>query len=84
MSIRQAKLKKVSKYPVKLKITWYEPTKRRDVDNITFAVKFIQDALVKAGILENDGQKQVHEIEHIVLTDRDNPRIEVEILKGGD
>ena len=81
-SIRASKLAKVGKYPVKLKITWYEPNKRRDVDNITFAVKFIQDALVKAEILENDGQKQIHEIEHTVLTDRDNPRIEVEILKG--
>ena len=78
-SIREAKLTKVSNYPIKLKITWYEPTKRRDIDNITFAVKFILDALVKARILENDNQKHVHEIEHKVLVDRDYPRIEIEL-----
>ena len=55
--IRQAKLKKVYKYPIALKITWYEKNKRRDVDNITFATKFIQDALVKCGVIENDSQK---------------------------
>ena len=82
LAIREHKLKKVDKYPIKLKITWYEPDRRRDVDNITFAVKFIQDALVKSGILENDGQKQINAIEHIVLTDRDNPRIEVELISN--
>lgn len=82
VAIREHKLKKVDKYPIKLKIMWYEPDRRRDVDNITFAVKFIQDALVKSGILENDGQKQINAIEHIVLTDRDNPRIEIELISN--
>lgn len=82
--IRQAKLKKVDKYPIALKITWYEKNKRRDIDNITFATKFIQDALVKCGILENDSQKYINRIEHNVSVDKDNPRIEVEIIEVGD
>lgn len=78
-AIRQAKLKKIDKYPVSLEITWYEPNKRRDIDNITFAVKFILDALVKSGVLENDSQRYVNKISHDVQADKQKPRIEVEI-----
>ena len=83
LHIRQAKLKRVDKYPVTLKITWYEENKRRDIDNITFATKFIQDALVKCGVLENDGQKQINKVIHDVKVDKSNPRIEVEIIEVG-
>lgn len=82
-AIRKANMQKVNKYPVKLKITWYEPNKRRDIDNITFATKFIQDALVNEGILINDSQKYIDGLEHHVLCDKVNPRIEVEILETG-
>ena len=42
--------------PVYIKYTFYEKTKRRDLDNIAgFAHKVIQDALVAQGILKNDG-----------------------------
>lgn len=76
---RREKLHRIYKYPVRLKITWYEPNKRRDVDNITFAVKFILDELVKERILQNDSQKYVCEIWNSVKVDKLNPRIEVEI-----
>ena len=78
-AIRAARLKPVEKYPVELQIAWYEPDRRRDVDNIQFAVKFIQDALVEAGILEKDSQKYVSKLSHEVKVDRKNPRIEVTI-----
>lgn len=81
MYIRQFKVKRVDKYPVKLKIVWYEANKKRDIDNITFATKFIQDALVKSGILKNDNQSCVNEVEHHVCVDKDNARIEVEIIE---
>jgi len=74
-------LKKVENYPVELEIKWYEKDRRRDIDNITFAVKFIQDALVKKGILEDDSRKYVAGLSHTVLTDKENPRIEVNILE---
>lgn len=76
---RRGKLQRIYKYPVRLKITWYEPNKRRDVDNITFAVKFILDELVKERILQNDSQKYVCDIWNKVRVDKYNPRIEVEI-----
>lgn len=47
-SILRAKLKKVINYPITLKITWYEENRKRDIDNICFATKFIHDDLVKA------------------------------------
>lgn len=82
IAIYKAKLKKVDKYPIQLKIAWYEPNKRRDIDNITFATKFILDALVETGIIENDSQKYVNSISHRVRIDKNNPRIEVEIERG--
>lgn len=78
-AIRQAKIERVTTYPITLKITWYELDLRRDIDNITFAVKFIQDALVKAKILKDDSQKHIDKLIHDVKKDKDNPRIEVEI-----
>lgn len=74
-------LHRVNKYPITLKIAWYEPNKRRDVDNITFSVKFIQDALVKADVIEDDSQNFINVVQHEVYIDRENPRIEVEILE---
>ena len=74
----------IKKYPVQLNITWYEPNDRKDIDNITFATKFIQDSLVRTGILEDDSRKYINQVNHSVFTDKENPRIEVEILCGGD
>jgi Holliday junction resolvase RusA-like endonuclease len=82
IAIKQAKLEKVINYPIMLKITWYEQNKRRDIDNITFATKFIQDELVNSGIIENDSQKYINKLEHDVKIDKDNPRIEVEIIEN--
>ncbi len=45
--------------PVKIHFTWVESNKKRDLDNICFAKKFILDALVKANIIKNDTQNYV-------------------------
>lgn len=68
------------KYPVELDIKWYEKDNRRDVDNVCFAVKMILDALVNAGVLEDDARRFVRGISHEVFTDKANPRIEVSIF----
>lgn len=78
--IKQAKLEKVTNYPIKVKIDWYEVNRRRDIDGITFASKFILDALVKMSIITDDSQKYVNAIEHHVYKDKDNPRIEVSLI----
>ena len=58
---------------------WYEATKRRDLDNIAFAKKFIQDALVSLGVLEGDGWKHIAGFTDEFYIDKENPRIEVVI-----
>lgn len=78
-ALSKGELEKVDRYPISLTIKWYEPNNKRDIDNITFATKFILDSMVCMGIIENDSRKYVDSIEHSVFTDKENPRIEVEI-----
>lgn len=64
--------------PVYMKYTWYEPNKRRDLDNISsFGRKVIQDALVNAAALKDDGWKHVVGFSDRFEVDKENPRIEV-------
>lgn len=58
---------------------WVEPNKRRDPSNIAFAKKFIEDALVDIGIIENDGWKHIAGFSDSFSVDKDNPRVEVTI-----
>lgn len=68
--------------PVWMKYIWYERNKRRDKDNISsFGRKVIQDALVKVGVLENDGWAYVDGFSDRFKVDKKNPRIEIEILE---
>lgn len=66
---------------VDLVITWYEPNQKRDKDNIMAGQKFILDGLVQAGVIANDGWKQVGKITHDCQVDRENPRVEVELIE---
>ena len=64
--------------PVRIKYTFYEPNRKRDLDNISgVAHKFIQDALVKCKVLDNDGWNNIVGFEDHFFTDKHNPRIEV-------
>lgn len=67
--------------PSVLFIKWYEPSCKRDIDNVAFAKKFIFDTLVSMGILEGDGRKHIPLFfDSFPVPDKDNPRIEVTIL----
>lgn len=60
---------------------YYCRNQKRDLDNIAgFAHKAIQDSLVKAGILVNDGWKQVAGFSDTFRVDKDNPHIEICLL----
>lgn len=65
--------------PVRLKFRWFEPNRRRDLDNVAFAKKFILDALVKNGVLPDDGPKYVIGFTDEFFIDKDHPRVEVDI-----
>ncbi len=69
---------------VALLFHWYEPNKKRDMDNIAFAKKFILDALVKNSVIQSDGWRGVAGFSDLFAVDKDNPRIEVEIVEVGE
>lgn len=77
--IRAQKLKKCS--PVEIIFTWYEPNMKRDKDNISSGGrKVILDSLVKMGILNGDGWKGYGDYSDRFEVDKNNPRVEVELL----
>lgn len=45
--------------PVKGKFIWIEENRKRDLDNVCFAKKFILDSLVQSGVLKDDNRKIV-------------------------
>jgi Holliday junction resolvase RusA-like endonuclease len=72
-SIRQALTKKTLRRvekPCEIFIEWHEKTKRRDVDNIQSAQKFILDALQHFNIIKNDSRKYIKQIHHTVIDDK--------------
>ena len=46
-------------HPIKINFIWIDKNKKRDLDGICFAKKFILDAMQKCGKLENDNRKWV-------------------------
>lgn len=51
-------MKKYEK-PIFINFNWIEKNKKRDLDNIAFAKKFILDAMVKTKKIKNDGWQYV-------------------------
>lgn len=68
---------------VNMVYTWVEPNKKRDKDNIAFAKKFIQDALVKSGVLNNDGWREIDGFSDLFKVDPDNVGVKVDIVEVG-
>ena len=63
-----------------LHYVFFEKNRCRDLDNISgYAHKLVQDALVKAGYLANDGWNDIAGYTDTFAVDKRNPRIEVEI-----
>lgn len=66
--------------PVIIRYRWYEPNKRRDLDNISsFGRKVIQDALVQTKVLRDDGWSYIIGFQDAFFVDKEHPHIEVEI-----
>lgn len=66
--------------PIWIEYMFYERNRRRDKDNIEgFAKKVIQDGLVRAGVLENDGWKHIDGSASRFCVDAKNPRVEIKI-----
>ena len=71
------------KRPVVLSYTWWEKDRRRDKDNIAFAKKFIQDALVQQGVILDDGWGEIQGFSDDFKVDKTRARIEVRIRESG-
>ena len=75
----RAKIGPIKRYPVVIVCRWYVPDRRKDLDNVAFAKKFVCDGLVLAKVLEDDSQKFVQGFRDEFYVDKSNPRVEVEI-----
>lgn len=66
---------------VDVEITWYCKNKKKDKDNISGGgTKFILDGMVQAGVVGNDGWKNIGNITNHFEVDREFPRIEVRVV----
>ena len=67
---------------IRLLFQWQERKRNRDPDNVCAAKKFVLDALVKAGVIPNDGWENIHGFtdEFLVGT----PGVEVSLREMGD
>ena len=66
--------------PIKVEYTWIEPNRKRDLDNVSsFGRKVIQDALVKARVIKNDGWDDIVGFSDNFKLDKKKPRIEIHI-----
>jgi Holliday junction resolvase RusA-like endonuclease len=64
-----------------VRFIWYLTNKRRDLDNIAFAKKFILDGAVKAGVIPNDNVKYITGFEDIVVFS-EVEKVEVTFIYG--
>ncbi|MDN6161618.1 RusA family crossover junction endodeoxyribonuclease [Tetragenococcus halophilus] len=78
MPVRTQKLS----LPIKLHITWFCENRRIDPDNVAFAKKFLLDGMQEAGCLKNDGFNQIKGFVDEFEIDKENPRIEVNIIES--
>lgn len=65
---------------VKVGITWYCKNQKIDPDNLSFAKKFVIDGLVAAGVIDNDGWKNILGFEDRFEVDKVNPRVEIMLI----
>lgn len=82
-SIRQALTSKSLYKPSKavmVRFEWHEKTKKRDADNIASAKKFILDALVNMGVLEDDSRKYVKGFYDVIVDDKTD-FVKVELIE---
>lgn len=73
-------LKSIQVPDVQINITWYSKNRRKDKDNISFAKKFIIDGIVAAGVLKDDGYKNIKGFTDTFMVDKENPRVELELV----
>ena len=70
--------------PVFIRYRFFEPNKKRDLDNISgYFHKVFQDSLVYNNVIHNDSWQYITGFQDIFDVDNKHPRIEVEIIEQG-
>ncbi|MGM0175730.1 RusA family crossover junction endodeoxyribonuclease [Enterococcus sp. DIV0800] len=87
--VRHAFLQKIDEFknlklPIALDIIWFCKDKRKDKDNIAFAIKFILDGMIAAGVIKNDGWSEISGFSHHFEVDKKRPRIEITVRNEPD
>lgn len=77
---KQQKTKPINSFPVLITYNWYSKNKRKDIDNVAFSKKFINDGLVMAGVLPDDSRKFISGFKDNFFIDKEYPRVEIIIL----
>ena len=67
-----------TQYPVHMTYTWHRKNRRTDPSNVAWGTKYIEDALQRAGVLRNDGPREIASITHQYVYDADENYVEVE------
>ena len=78
LSARCARIKPYNSR-IRYHVLWVEQNRKRDLDNVAFGKKFIQDGLIKAGIIRNDTHHEIAGFSDEFAYDSKNPRIVVTI-----
>ena len=81
--IAGAKIQPVQQ-PCIVHMVFCEPNKRRDADNVESAKKFILDALVRCGVLQNDTPRHVVGSPSFTRYVEDGARVVVTIIESAD
>lgn len=72
--------------PVEIDFVWYEKSRKRDLDNIYSAKKYILDAMQTAGIIKNDSRAYVVGLhDHIIEGGTDGVEVRIyEVIENDD
>lgn len=73
------KIADICKEPVYMTFQWVEENRRRDIDNVVSAKKYILDAMQKLKLLPNDSPKYVREIFDLGVTYGNESKVIVKI-----
>tara|TARA_Y100001938_G_C7983930_1_gene375870 strand:- start:369 stop:701 length:333 start_codon:yes stop_codon:yes gene_type:complete len=68
----------VTQYPIHMTYTWHRKNKRTDPSNVAWGTKYVEDALQRAGVLRNDGPREIASITHQYVYGADENYVEVE------
>lgn len=74
----------VGELPADFRFDWFLKNRRKDKDNVAFAKKFIFDGMIDAGLMTNDGWKEVGNWTETFEVDKEFERVEITIMKVGE